>query len=242
MSRKSLLAFVLLVITGELANAQCPPQTRMPCQSNKPVSTNCNVQCFPTIIYPNCSTSHYRVVVSNSTIVGERVVSPVYYPTPNLVMAPSVTCGSCTTLGYTIAGTTLAPTPTAEPIKPASSKCACSLREIASDNTNGRAMNSIVERPNSVPRSPFSEAGNVRPDSGRAQPNLCEIEFWECCAANGENCVAKYADCAELTGEKVKHATCPDDIPEPAARTKTDNVQKAETSEPVTRVSSVRGT
>lgn len=240
MSSKSLLAFVFLVIAGELANAQCPPRTRLPCQPHKPVSTNCYTQCLPVIVHPTCGTPHNSVVfynpvaVSNSRIVGGTAISSVYYPTPDVVVRSSVGCGSCAVQGYAIVGTNsvpTVPTPIAEStVKPASSKCACTLREIASDShANGREMNSIVERPNSTPQSPFSEVGHVRPDSGRAVPSVCEIEFLECCAAGGTNCAARYANCADITGEKVKYATCPEE--EPFARPKTDTTKKADTSD-----------
>jgi hypothetical protein len=238
MSGKSLFTLAFLVITGTLANAQCPTPTNSRWQRSIGVRSKSTFTWRQTKVHPTCPSTQNWTAATKSRMVREPVSSPTACPTScNIVANALPNCGSgvSVVMSHSMSNTVTTRTPVAgSAVASTPSKCACTLRDISSNNeTNGRAMNSIVERPNAATQGPFSEVGHVRPDSGRAIPNPCEIEFLECCAAGGTNCASNYAACADMTGEKVKHALCPEGGPDPSAR-KTDSAEQTNNAKPAT--------
>ncbi len=59
-------------------------------------------------------------------------------------------------------------------------------------------------------RNPFSLAGHAR--EGQAVYH-CLQEFLRCCENGGQNCMANYITCSQVTGEPLKYSSCPAQTP-----------------------------
>ncbi len=188
---KRSLSLLLLVAFASEASAQCRPSNTWRQPNRRVVS-----RCVPTA---NCPQTAYRQPATNcyqsSRVSASTCLAPQYsYRAPShcpTVYGPSVHVqGQVFSAPYHVYPGTIASVP----------HCNCPRGANVPMHADG---------------TPYSLAGQARPDTGKILPSICEITFLACCEGGGIDCLNEYLTCAQAAGEPIRHLDCPFAPPPP---------------------------
>jgi hypothetical protein len=217
------LASLFLSILVNTTLAQCP-NTISSCSRTAPVRSCCQSSVKPApVIYPaqasRCQIASSAQGCPAPLMQGETAVQSyrLVQSCPGMQIYPPSshmdnTYALQSSPSRQIETIVLQPSPTHTLVSPQSAP------HVAQGNCNcNRGTEMQTFSPHATPqtasilehkRNPFSLAGHSRE---RRPPDFCAQEFFACCDSGGKDCVAAYLNCAEITGEQVRHYACPSD-------------------------------
>ncbi len=181
---------------------------RSPRRPAAPLATCCSPQfvsvCNSTIVH-----SYSGSAQSSCSTYSARPI--VYGPSPTVIRPGSIpVCGVYVVPHYGhLPGAAVYSNPVPSQGLPNAS-CICGAVPKVIPEVSAAA---VAPPATATPHKPFELSGQVRPDSGRAVPNPCEIDFLACCAAGGRNCFEMYVACTGVSGESMRHLLCPQVAP-----------------------------